>query len=110
MKDQTPIEATPEKSEEILQRYLAWLDIERLNVAHRIGTYSVQKIHGLERGCIGVKAFRDIGPDIADMALPDLVARAATVLETVDLSPTGPSVEEEVFRRIADRSEKGVTS
>ncbi len=90
MTDQTPIEATPEKAEEILQRYLAWLDIERLNVAHRIGAYSVQEIHGRKSGRICVAVYRDIGPDIADMPLPDLVARATGVLETVGLPPADP--------------------
>ena len=94
MTDKTPIEAIPGKSEEILQRYLTWLGIEQLNVAHRIGAYSVQEIHGLERGSICTRMYRDIGPDIADMPLPDLVSRAAQVLETVDLSPTGPDAAE----------------
>ena len=34
-------------------------------------------------------------PAIADMPLPNLVARAAEVLLTVEVSPIGPSVEEE---------------
>ena len=83
-------ETTPEKSEDILQRYLAWLGIEQLNVAHRIGAYSVQEIHGLKRGGICTMVYRDIRPDIADMPLPDLVSRAAEILETVGLSPTDP--------------------
>ncbi len=92
MTEQPPTEAIPEKSEKTLQRYLTWLGIEQLNVAHRVGAYSVQEIHGLKCGGICTRAYRDIGPDIADMALPDLVSRAAKVLETVDLSPTGPDV------------------
>ncbi len=92
MTEQAPIEAIPEKSEETLQRYLTWLGIEQLNVAHRVGAYSVQEIDGRKRGGICTRAYRDIGPDIADMALPDLVSRAAKVLETVNLSPTGPDV------------------
>ena len=90
MTDKTPIEAIPEKSEEKLQRYLAWLDIERLNVAHRIGAYNVQEIEGRESAGIFVKVYRDIRPDIADMPLPDLVSRAAEILEAVGLSPTDP--------------------
>ena len=92
MTEQAQIAATPEKSEEILQRYLTWLGIEQLNVAHRVGAYSVQEIDGRKRGGICTRVYRDIGPDISDMALPDLVARAAKVLETVNLSPTGPDV------------------
>ncbi len=87
-----------DKSEEILQRYLTWLGLEQLNVAHRLGAYIVQEIHGHERGSICTQMFRDIGvPPIADMPLPELVTRAATVLLTVEVSPTGPSVEEEIL-------------
>ncbi len=102
MTEQPPIKAIPEKSEEILQRYLTWLGLEQLNVAHRIGAYSVQEIHGLERGGISTMMFRDIGTDISDMPLLDLVARAATVSETVNLSATGPDVLSEIFH---DRAE-----
>ncbi len=98
MTEQPPTEAIPEKSEETLQRYLTWLGIEQLNVAHRVGAYLVQEIHGLKRGGICTRVYRDIGPDIVDMALPDLVSRAAKVLETVDLSPTGPDVLAELAR------------
>ncbi len=69
---------------------------------NRLGAYSVQEIHGLERGGISTMMFRDIGTDIADMPLLDLVARAATVLETVNLSATGPDVLSEIFH---DRAE-----
>ncbi len=96
MTEQSPIEAIPEKSEETLQRYLTWLGIEQLNVAHRVGAYSVQEIHGLKRGGICTLVYRDIGPDIADMPLPELVARATEVLLTVELSPIGPSVLDEI--------------
>ena len=96
MSEQIPIEAIPEKSEETLQRYLTWLGIEQLNVAHRVGAYSVQEIHGLERGGICTLVYRDIGPDIADMPLPELVARATEVLLTVEVSPIGPSVLDEI--------------
>ncbi len=99
MTEKTQIAAMPEKSEETLQRYLTWLGIEQLNVAHRVGAYSVQEIHGLKRGGICTRQYRDIGPDIADMPLPELVSRAAKVLETVDLSPTGPDVLEELQTR-----------
>ena len=58
----------------------------------------MQKIHGHERGSICTQLFRDIGvPPIADMLLPELVTRAAEVLLTVEVSPTGPSVEEEIL-------------
>ena len=98
MTEQSQIEAIPEKSGETLQRYLTWLGIEQLNVAHRVGAYSVQEIHGVERGGIFTRQYRDIGPDIAEMALSDLVSRAAKVLETVDLSPTGPDVLAEIVK------------
>lgn len=84
------IEATLEKSEEILQRYMTWLGIEQLNVAHRIGAYSVQEIDGHRRGGVCTMVYRDIRPDIADMDMSDLVARATEILETVGLSPTDP--------------------
>ncbi len=106
MSEKAVIAATPDQSEQILQRYLTWLGLEQLNVAHRVGAYIVQEIHGHERGSICTNLYRDIKPDIADMETPDLVARAAKVLETVNLSPTGPSVLEEHTKEIRD----GVTA
>ena len=50
MTEQPPTEATPDKSEEILQRYLTWLGLEQLNVAHRLGAYVVNDIRGEKRG------------------------------------------------------------
>jgi len=97
MTERLTIKATPGQSEEILQRYMTWLGLEQLNVAHRLGAYIVQEIHGRERGSICTNCYRDIGvPPIADMPLPELVTRAAAVLLTVEVSPTGPSVEEEI--------------
>ncbi len=97
MTERLTIKATPGQSEEILQRYMTWLGLEQLNVAHRLGAYIVQEIHGRERGSICTNYYRDIGvPPIADMPLPELVTRAAAVLLTVEVSPTGPSVEEEI--------------
>ena len=80
----------PEVSEDILQRYLAWLDIERLNVAHRIGTYTVQEFEGRESAGIFVKVYRDIRPDIAETQIEVLASRAAEILRVVGLSPTDP--------------------
>ncbi len=97
MTEKFAIAATPDQSEEILQRYLTWLGLEQLNVAHRVGAYVVNEIRGEKRGGICTQMFRDIGvPPIADMPMPELVTRAATVLLTVEVSPTGPSVAEEI--------------
>jgi len=96
MSEKALLAATPDQSEQILQRYLTWLGLEQLNVAHRLGAYVVNEIRGEKRGGICTQVFRDIGvPAIADMPLPELVTRAAEVLLTVELSPTGPSVLEE---------------
>ena len=84
MTEKARIAATPEQSEQILQRYLTWLGLAQLNVAHRVGAYIVQERDGHKRGSICTQCFRDIqAPDISDMPLPELVARAATVLLTV---------------------------
>ena len=97
MSEKALLAATPDQSEQILQRYLTWLGLEQLNVAHRLGAYVVNEIRGEKRGGICTQMFRDIGvPPIADMSMPQLVTRAATVLLTVEVSPTGPSVEEEI--------------
>ncbi len=97
MTERLTIKAAPGQSNEVLQRYLTWLGLEQLNVAHRLGAYVVNEIRGEERGGICTQMFRDIGvPPIADMPMPELVTRAATVLLTVEVSPTGPSVEEEI--------------
>jgi hypothetical protein len=57
----------------------------------------VNEIRGEKRGGICTQVFRDIVvPPIADMPMPELVTRAATVLLTVEVSPTGPNVEEEI--------------
>ena len=96
MTEKALIAATPDQSEQILQRYLTWLGLEQLNVAHRLGAYVVNEIRGEKRGGICTQVFRDIGvPAIADMPLPELVTRAVEVLLTVEVSPTGPSVLEE---------------
>ena len=97
MSEKALLAATPDQSEQILQRYLTWLGLEQLNVAHRLGAYVVNEIRGEKRGGICTQVFRDIGvPPIADMPLPELADRAAVVLLTVEVSPTGPSVLEEM--------------
>ena len=96
MTEKALLAATPDQSEQILQRYLTWLGLEQLNVAHRLGAYVVNEIRGEKRGGICTQVFRDIGPTVADMPMPELVTRAAEVLLTVEVSPTGPSVEDEI--------------